>query len=242
MVDRQWLDRLQTELRRRNLPADYSARLIEELTDHFTEIQMEDKGMDAHKSTQDSMGAPDVLASAAEIGFFGRSFASRHPLLAFVVCPVPAAFLMLIAIIFLIVLPSEWIVAASKAESPAAMGTHFATGFEWSLAYLTLYILRFAPFGLTAFFFARMARHANKPAWGLAACACVAGFAYMFRTVIEPPTDRYALMLRVGLDFEHGLHQWQNGLVQMAVPLLLGVWAWRRRTPLPRRECAPMIG
>ena len=242
MVDRQWLDRLQTELRRRNLPAAYSARLIEELADHFTDIQMEEKSMDAQISTDDLIGAPEVLAAAAERGFFTRSFAGRHPLLAFVICPVPAALLTLIAIIFVVVLPCEWIVSVSKAKSAAAMGSHSATGFEWAVAYLNLYVLRFVPFGLTAFLFARMARRAKQPAWGLAACACVAVFAYLFRAIIEPPTDRYALMLRVGLGYEHGLRQWGNGLMQMAVPLLLGLWTWRRQASLPRRECVPMIG
>lgn len=238
MADQRWLDGLQRELRQRGLPETYSARLIEELIDHFTDIKKEDPSMEAQASAENVIGAPDVLAAAAESGYVGRSFAGRHPIWAFLVWPVPAALVAVIAVACLIVLPSEWLIALSRTNSAGSMGTGSPTVLEWTVAYFNLCILRFVPFGVTALFFIRMSRHAKNPWWGSAACGCVAGLAFLFRAIIEPPTDQYALMLRVGLGYEHGLYQWQNGLLQMAVPLLLGLWAWRRRGSFGS-PCAP---
>ncbi len=47
MAKPQWRDRLREELRNRNLPPAYAARLIEELTDHVTDLEQENPSMDA---------------------------------------------------------------------------------------------------------------------------------------------------------------------------------------------------
>jgi hypothetical protein len=82
---------------------------------------------------------------------------------------------------------------------------------------------------LLAWLFVRIARPAGRPAWGLPTCAFATYFAYMFRAIIVPASDGiHQLQVRVGLGYEYGLGQWQNGLLQAAFPLALGLWTWWR--------------
>jgi hypothetical protein len=102
------------------------------------------------------------------------------------------------------------------------------TAFEWALADGIVFVQRFAPFALTAWLFLAMARRAGRPVWGITACALVAVFAFTFRTGVIPPTVEHNLLIWFGPP--NGLHHWQIGLLQSAVPLVLGLWAWLRMT------------
>jgi hypothetical protein len=55
------------------------------------------------------------------------------------------------------------------------------------------------------------------------ACILISYFAFIFRAVFDPSWQ----YLRIGIGYEHGLNQWGNGLVQMSIPVLMGIWAWR---------------
>jgi hypothetical protein len=71
-----------------------------------------------------------------------------------------------------------------------------------------------------------VARRVGRPVWGITACALVASFAFTFRTGVVPPTFKQNLIVWFG--FATGREQLQIALLQSAVPLILGLWAWRR--------------
>jgi hypothetical protein len=222
MVKSPWRDRLREELRKRNLPPAYAARLIEELADHVTDLEQENPSMDAQLLIEEKLGTPESLAEAAAAELAGRTFAGRHPVLMFLVAPIPAVVLTLAAVLIVCQ-------ACKLAVTPLApVNPNPPTAFEWALVYGIVFFQRFAPFALTAWLFLAMARRAGRPVWGITACALVALFAFAFRTGVLPPTFKRNLTVWFGPP--NGLHQWQIGLLQSAVPLALGLWAWRRMT------------
>ena len=99
MARPQWRDRLREELRKRNLPPAYAARLIEELADHVTDLEQENPNKDAQMLVEEKLGSPESLAEAAAVELAGRMFAGRHPVLTFLVAPIPATVLTLAAVL-----------------------------------------------------------------------------------------------------------------------------------------------
>jgi hypothetical protein len=222
MVKPLWRDRLHEELRKRGLPRAYAARLIEELSDHVTDLEQENPSMDAQMLVEEKLGSPESLAEAAASELTGRTFAGRHPMLTFLVAPIPAAMITLFGVLLLCL-------AFKTLVTPVApVNPNPPTAFEWVTAYGIVFVQRFAPFALTAWLFLAMARRAGRPAWGITACALVAVLAFTFRTGVIPPTVEHNLLIWFGPP--NGLQHWQTGLVQAAVPLVLGLWAWLRMT------------
>jgi hypothetical protein len=228
MVKPQWHDRLRHELSKRGLPSTYSARLIEELTDHFADIQKENPSMDAQMSAEERLGTPDLLAAAAAAELGGRTFADRHPILTFVVGPIPAVAVTWYAVMILIYFAFKSLVTP---YTPAQIGS--PTAVEWAIAYGCLYVSRFLPFLLTAWLFSHLGRRARRPIWGMAACGIVAYFAFIFLIGVHAPNAQHNLSIGFGPAL--GLRHWQDRLVQALLPLAIGVWTWRQ-TVSPRKN------
>lgn len=220
MVKPPWHDRLRDELRKRGLPPTYSARLIEELTDHFTDIQKENLSMEAQTSAEEQLGSPELLASAAQKLIPGRTFAGRHPILTFLIGPIPAVAVMWFAVMLICDMCESFVTPLEPVQNGPP------TAFEWIVAYGCFYVSRFLPFVLTAWLFARLGRRARRPMWGLLACGIVAYFAFVFQIGIGPPTAQHNLYL--WFRPELGLWHWQDRVIQAIVPLALGVWTWRQ--------------
>src|SRR5436190_22962693 len=86
MDSRPWPDQLRHKLREQNLPPRYIDRLVEELSDHLIDSQMENASMEAQQSV-DRLGSIQQLAAVARHEFCRTSFAIRHPYLSFVFGP-----------------------------------------------------------------------------------------------------------------------------------------------------------
>ena len=90
-------DELQSELKRRGLPRAYIARLLAELDDHYTDlIEERNSRMGAARKlnlesddVQQRLGEPKQLAIFVADQYHARSFFGRHPLLTFLVGPLP---------------------------------------------------------------------------------------------------------------------------------------------------------
>jgi hypothetical protein len=218
MVKPPWHDRLRDELRQRRLPPNYSARLFEELADHFTDVQKENLSMDAQTSAEEKLGSPELLASAAQRAFAGRTFAGRHPILTFLIGPIPTVAVTWYAIILVCALSMSIVTPYQPVQIDPP------TTFEWFITYGCFYISRFLPFILTACLFSRLGRRAGRPTWGLMACGIVAYFGFIFSICIGPPTGQHNLCL--SFRPELGLLRWQDRLIQAIVPMALGMWAW----------------
>jgi hypothetical protein len=91
--DPKWLEELQKQLARRRLPATYVARLMDELSDHVTDLLEDQMSTDAleSRSVFERLGAPQDVARQAADEYRRRSFCGRHPILIFVVLPIVAA-------------------------------------------------------------------------------------------------------------------------------------------------------
>jgi hypothetical protein len=126
----QRLNKLRTELVRRGLPRAYIERLLSELDDHFTDLVEErNSPMGAARKLQfesddpqQRLGEPKQLAVFAADQYHSRTFWGRHPILTFLIGPLPLLATMWCAYLVLI-----WLVFAL----PAAIG-HWLTG--WSVA------------------------------------------------------------------------------------------------------------
>jgi hypothetical protein len=226
MVKPQWHDRLRDELWKRGLPPGYSARLIQELKDHLTDMNKENLSMEAQMSAEEKLGSPELLALAAQKAFAGRTFAGRHPILTFVIGPIPIVAATSYAIVALCAMCESLVTPLEPVKSGPP------TVFEWIVTYGCLSVSRFLPFVLTAWLFTRLGCRARRPAWGLAACGLVACFAFIWQFGIFPPTAQHNL----GVFFrpEFGLWRWQDRVIQAIVPLALGVWTWRQMAYPPK--------
>jgi hypothetical protein len=223
MVKPQWHDGLRHELRKRGLPPTYSARLIEELTDHFTDLQKENLSMEAQTPVEEQLGSPELLARAAEREFVGQTFAGRHPLAAFVMAPIPATMLILGGPLIVWML-CGWLFNLVIGDSATPSGSHSLTVGERTTVYGFLYLWRIVPFVLTAWLFIRLGRRAGRTMWGLVACGIIASFAIFFSTSFRPGTDQHRDLWLIGFGLPFGLEQW----LQAAAPAALGLWAWWR--------------
>jgi hypothetical protein len=97
MENRPSLDKLRSELARRGLPRAYIERLLSELDDHCTDLLQErSTTMGAARKLQvesddlqQRLGDPTQLAIFAAEQYHARSFWGRHPLVTYLIAPLP---------------------------------------------------------------------------------------------------------------------------------------------------------
>src|SRR6266404_5302566 len=176
MDSRPWPEELEGKLRRQGLPSEYIDRLIEELADHAIDSQTENPSMEAQQMRA-QLGTPEQLARTAHDEFRRRTFASRHPVLTFIVGPLlfsPLLFVLCPLLLFLIafVVGSALDCVASDALSRVPESTQVQID-KWIVQCFNLYA-RFLPFVLAAWLFCRLGRRSMMPRWSLMACCIVA--------------------------------------------------------------------
>jgi hypothetical protein len=231
MANQRWRDRLLKELHRQGLPSSYVSRLVEELTDHATDLFTENPSMDAEQYVADRLGTPERLAAVAKVEFGRRTFAGRHPILTFLVGPivtVPGTFIGTFLTVEIV-----WIAFAFLVDK--AMGGRLSAAFArdnlddfnstWT-AFLFCHssIMRFVPFILSTWVFAWLGRRSGLRWWSMVACGMVAVIAVFFESKVTPPTAQSEALWMFGFDWRIGFNQ----ILQAAVPLALGVWMLRR--------------
>jgi hypothetical protein len=203
-----WLDELRARLERQGLPPDYVGRLLEELGDHFCDLQEEREGMDAEKlpTPETRMGEPGDLAQLIGTAYRRPCFSRRHPVVVFSLMPALLLLaiwtgLILLAYLLGTVLGEE---AESAADGPAAQ--------------LVCYGVVWLPVALAAVLFCRVARRRRLDwRWPLLTAVTLAVFPGM--TVRLTPS-----MLAIGFAPPAG----GAALVQVLLPLAIGGWyGWR---------------
>ena len=95
MGNPQWFDALRLELQHRRLPPRYVERLIQELTDHVNDLTEENLRMEAPPSLEmeRTIGTPAEVAEAAAAQYPKPHFCGSHPIMTFVVLPIPLVLL-----------------------------------------------------------------------------------------------------------------------------------------------------
>src|SRR5262249_53124449 len=107
-------DELRSELLRQKLPRAYIERLLSELDDHYQDLLEERstsmgaaRKLKAEQSTQDDLqqrlGEPAQLALFAGEQYHARSFWGRHPIVTFVLGPLPLLVMCWIATVFVVI-------------------------------------------------------------------------------------------------------------------------------------------
>ena len=221
MAGRQWLDCLETELRRRSLPAGYRARLLEELADHLSELEQETTSMDAQALLEERIGRPEAVAAEARSEFDRRTFAGRHPVLTFGVVPVFVVVGTLIASL-LVAWGISWL--AYMTTPQLRQQTLPPNALQLGVMHATVWFVRLTPFVLAAWAFAREGRRIDRPKSVLLSTAIVAVLASLFWMTVRTPTDEVQGLVVFGLSI-HQLPRAEQWL-QAAPPLAIGVWTW----------------
>jgi hypothetical protein len=226
MVPQHWRSRLVKELRRQGLPRDYVDRLVDEWSDHASDLILENPSMDAELELESRLGIPEHLAEIATKEFRRRTFAGRHPILSFVISP-------LLMVIFTTGL---MLVLAGLLLDMGGNNVALLNG----IGFACTAILPFAPFLLSTLLFVWLGRRAGRRSWSMVACVIIAIAALGFRAENTAKTADHQGRIILYYDFAVGaLNRIDlDRLLHAAVPLGLGVWLHWQSSKSRRPELA----
>ena len=230
-----WRNQLVEELRRQGLPGSHVDRLVEEFTDHATDVLSENQSMDAEQTLESRLGTPEQLAKDE---FNRTTFAGRHPILTFVVGPIAAVFVALLIPILPVILAGEvclsfhaWnnvhhSAAATMKEQPSTVKDGFLQG-------VGLFV-RFVPFMLATWFFVSMGWRAAQQKWSVLACCLISFLAIFFvcltnlecvgwRNGIE---ERRLIMFGLGYSWDFDFTQTIQAVVSLSFGLCTHLLFW----------------
>jgi hypothetical protein len=159
MSNQRPLDALRVNLLQRGLPAKYVRRIVEELEDHRQDI-VDEQGI---VPTESRLGDLTVLAERIVTEFRASRFVGRHPVLAFVITPIPLVIVAWIGVFLgcLALLCSPLVEAVGDTErNVGAYGIYLG--------------LRFVPFAAAALLLCRSAYRSGRGRWSFVACVLVA--------------------------------------------------------------------
>lgn len=237
MSNRHVLEAVAAGLRRQGVSEAEAARLLEELADHVADLFAE-QGETMNDSVQQDdriasrLGRPDVLVAAALANRRPASVFARHPVLSFVVAPIPVAILSWVAFLFLCFGALElagWLLGDAYVIEGRAV-SDWPAGLVQAVNLLVVAI-RFLPPAAAAALLCWCARRAGVSwRWTLTASGLVGLVAGMLLVQVSLPVEAGQGSFQLGLGFPF-YHQWIN-LVQFLVPLAVGVaflWGTRHR-------------
>lgn len=225
MDARPWLETLRRELARQNLPPFYVERLVEELSDHFTDFMEDRMSTDAKdlRSVASHLGTVRDIAAAAHSEFRKTTFWGRHPIVSFVLLPIlalPAVW----AVSFIVVLLTAKLLGFESGGSPSQAMTEWA---EWAMPGV-LFAALFAPVVAVAALVCRLGQRAGVN-WKWTVCACsivaVIGGMAIANIVLPSGAAQGKMTFGFGLSQSPSLAQ----ILQFVAPLSIGIWAgWRQ--------------
>lgn len=233
---RQLLEELRGKLLRRGLPRSEVARLVEELTDHLEDLTEEKEyamRTDAKELAclEERLGPADELADAAVANYHSTSFAGRHPVVTFLLAPIP---------LLVVVWAGFWCLGLAAAHfAPTVLGdayrlegkpvSDWPASLVWCARGLD-YASRMAPQMLVAGLLCYVALRSGRGwRWGMLGCCLVALVAGLMVTQLDLPLESGKGRLTLGLALPPQ-SVWQ--VVQLFPPLaagLLVLWRFNRK-------------
>jgi hypothetical protein len=222
------------------LPGDYVERLVEELSDHAADLLQENPAMDAERDLEMRLGTPEQLASTAAAEFRRRSFAGRHPILTFIGGPFVAILATLVAIVATMFFVGEVSAALVDLATDGGLEANEAarqppSDLEMGLMRGLSGVVRFVPFILSGWLFARLAGRSGLRLWGAAACGIVAVGAFCFWSAVGESQHNGMGYWMLGFGWRPGIDQF----VQAVVPAALAAWlAWQALRPTEKTLAA----
>ena len=214
MDARQQRKELEHELERQRLPRAYIERLLAELDDHLVDLQDErqtdmntarkpeteaaNKQVASILDIDERLGDPAQLAALAEQQYRRRSFLGRHPIVTFLIAPLPLVLAGIVAI------------AACLALIDVVVGYLFPQfdPHDYTVTYimtgaLVFWLLVVVPPLTAAVFLCRIARrNVVNWRWAVAACALVSlycGLLFVSSSIVTAEDSHAKVRMGVGL-------------------------------------------
>ena len=200
----------------RSVPPAWRERLLEELTDHLSDLKEE---ADMETLAEDRLGSPETIAAAAATEYRKLGFFARRPVLTYWIGP-----LVLVPVTVLLVLFLTSIVLGVMLEAGLwALGVQPSdvdVAMDNAMAQALVFPMRFLPFALAAWFFCRVARRHGR-GWQsvLPACGIVAAYALIYTVTLTAKTAEQPGLLMIGLGLSPST--WWLNFLQAAVPLVI---------------------
>jgi hypothetical protein len=190
MSKSKWLEEVAIALRRKGLSSAYIRRFMDELGDHCDDLYEERANMDVN-SISARLGMPEELANRAHGELRQRTFVGRHPLVTFVVAPLPVAILAIVGvgIAFMLAMLAVDLIPVDALPDNASPDNHLSAGAAIFLQTL-VWSMRYLPFVGGAIVFCLLARTTVCASrWSFVACALVALVAGLFAVQLTLPTE-----------------------------------------------------
>lgn len=220
------IQELGRKLLRQGVPRLHAARIVQELVDHRDDLEAEGRAAGqsleaARSAAAEKLGDIDELAEELLATRRRSYWCGRHPLISFVLLPVPA-FLLLFVLIGLLFLGAVLAWSELKENLPEP---------NWAAVRVGFYLVLCMAITITAAFMCYLARCCYCGfKWAVTGCAVVFVHALLFHTgFVQPDGAGHAIWMGYGLG-------WLNfpELIAWAVPVLgFGLYYfYPRRTQL----------
>ena len=210
----EWQSQLASELKAQRLPRFYVRRFLREIYDHVLDLQEAEMSQctEAEQSMDlsEKLGNPKDVAEQAAAALFYRTWAGRHPWVAFLAGP-PVLFVLGVTTCTLLMVGLASFFEGQTVETMPALK---------SLCYWAGWVIAFVPPIAASLLLCRMVYVSGRQrAWALGACAMVALLGGCLMVACIPPqTDPGTGSLSIGF----GLGStWQFD--QAIAPLLIGL-------------------
>jgi hypothetical protein len=225
------LEIVAAELRRYGLPSAEVARLLQELDDHVADLfagqgGLMDEVMQVNEQIESRLGRPEALVAAALANRRQTSVFGRHPVLSFVVAPIPLAILSWIGFFLLwigLVEATGWILGDDAVQDWPALKIYAMQTMEIGMRFLSP--------ALAVVLLCWCAKRAGMSwRWTLAATCLVAliAGALVVQTTLSEEARQGTIVFGLGLPVLKSIN-----LIQLLVPLLVGAislwWARNHR-------------
>jgi hypothetical protein len=232
------LDRMRTELVRSGLPSEYIERLMGELDDHVSDLEKENvmstEAID-DRTLETRLGTAEELAACAATNYQRRRFLGRHPVLAFLIAPIPltlvgwTAFLLL-GFGFFQLCPYVLGDAFELQGKTVDQWPRAAVWSVWAFHYATRIVPPIIAAGLLCYLAHRSGVNWRWAILATALVAIVAGsYHSTMRLPVEPGNGQYSIGLGLGAQMFL-----PPQLIQLVLTLAVGVaftWYWWRKRP-----------
>ena len=241
---RRLLEKLQTELRGRGLPRAQIARLVEELADHLEDLNKEKEhamrtDVNGAACWQERLGTADELAEAAVANHQRARFAGRHPLVTFLLAPIPLFVVAWVGFMFLGITAARCapLVLGDAYEVTGKPVGQWPAVLVWG-AFAMDCASRLVPQMLVGGLLCYLALRSGRGwRWGMLGCGLVALIAGLTFIQLDLPVEPGNGQLSVGLAMPPR-DLWQ--LAQCAPPLAAGLFVVWRCSGKPAQHDLPV--
>jgi hypothetical protein len=226
---------LQGALLRQGLPAAAVVRLLDELADHFEDLQLEQEeggSMATVEQIEARLGHADTLADLAVAEHRRGHFVARHPIWCCIVAPFP----LVVACVVVCMLVIVGFGYAADLVLGETFGLKGVSGDDWPPAAVAVAqgvtcFLRFAPAIMATLLLRWKVRQAGLSwRWSWVGCGLIALVSAIFMVQLQLPQASSPGTLTIGLGFPVHSQSLLHALPPIGIAV--GLWCWSRRSSI----------